>query len=246
MKPPSLLNPEAPLDWRLSPRLLAGLSLLAQAQEYAQEVGCDVWEFAVELPLLVGSGLSLNDLRLLVRRGLVAHAVETTSAGAETRTFVPEGRLSFAARSCFILTKVGAGCTRLPEAEAGTLSRLDGAARSDGQPTVGLPKPDWDVDLRTLRVGTAVVKHYEQPAPCQEAILAAFQEQLWIEQIDDPLPGVHGQNPKQRLHNTVQNLNRNQTNPLLDFGCCKNGQGVSWRHRGPLTQSYHRATPELP
>ncbi len=89
-------------------------------------------------------------------------------------------------------------------------------------------QPHWDTLRRELRVGTQLAKRFQQPAPCQEQVLAAFQEQNWPERMDDPLPHATGINPKDRLHDTVKNLNRFQANSFIHFFCCNNGRGVGW------------------
>jgi hypothetical protein len=75
------------------------------------------------------------------------------------------------------------------------------------------------------------VKRFRQPAPSQETILATFEEEGWPPHIDDPLPPQPGQLPKQRLHETITNLNRHQQNRLLHFLGDGTGRGVCWQLR---------------
>ena len=88
--------------------------------------------------------------------------------------------------------------------------------------------PTWDRDRQQLRVGKAIVKEYKVPASNQEAILAAFEEENWPPRIDDPLSPVPDQDPKRRLHDTINSLNRNQKQPLVRFLGDGSGQGVRW------------------
>jgi len=89
-------------------------------------------------------------------------------------------------------------------------------------------RPCWDRLRRELRVAHVVVKQFKQPAPAQELILLSFEELGWPARIDDPLPPQRGMDPKQRLHQTVSNLNRHQKCPLLRFVGDGHGQGLGW------------------
>jgi hypothetical protein len=52
--------------------------------------------------------------------------------------------------------------------------------------------PHYDKSTRTWRLGETIIKVFRQPAPAQETILSAFQEQRWRKRIDDPLPRQKG------------------------------------------------------
>jgi hypothetical protein len=80
-----------------------------------------------------------------------------------------------------------------------------------------------------LRVGEVVVKQFKVPAANQERILAAFEEDGWPIRIDDPLPPAVEQDPKRRLHDTINSLNRNQKRPLIRFIGDGSGQGIRWQ-----------------
>ena len=84
-----------------------GLETLLQAHDYAHELDHDIWNFAVELPVLQKAGLSCSDIRWLVCKGFANHARETTSAGDSERTFQHEKHLALRKRSCFVLTESG-------------------------------------------------------------------------------------------------------------------------------------------
>lgn len=77
--------------------------------------------------------------------------------------------------------------------------------------------PEWDPNHRELRFRGQVVKRYRVPAPNQELILSAFQEDGWPEFIDDPLPPAPNQDPKLRLQATIKSLNRHQMARLVRF-----------------------------
>ncbi len=68
---------------------------LAIAHDYACDVECDPWQFAVEISRLMELGLTASDLRWLVEKGYVTHAREVTQpsdlaqvrSGREYRVF---------------------------------------------------------------------------------------------------------------------------------------------------------------
>ena len=59
--------------------------------------------------------------------------------------------------------------------------------------------------------------------------LAVFEEEQWPSRIDDPLPQQNGQDPKRRLHDTINSLNRKQKNGLIRFSGDGRGAGVRWK-----------------
>jgi hypothetical protein len=80
-----------------------------------------------------------------------------------------------------------------------------------------------------LSFGRFLVKRFRQPAPSQEVILTAFQEEEWSSRIDDPLPPQFQQCAHQRLLDTIKNLNRNQRHRLIRFEGDGTGRGVRWK-----------------
>jgi hypothetical protein len=199
-------------------RLQVALHLLLQASEYTTDLDGDAWDFAVEVASLLAAGLTINDLRWLLYRGYLAHAVETTGPHDDHRSFRPAGKIALAAASCFILTPTGAN-----------FLRDGGAAASSAVPAApGTALPFWDKDRRALTFANHLVKQFKVPAPNQEMILAAFQEESWPARIDDPLPLHAAIDPKRRLHDTINSLNRNQRQPLLRFLGDGSGEAVRW------------------
>jgi hypothetical protein len=71
----------------LSLHMQVGLARLLQSYHYAQDIGCDRWDFAVEIQGLQAVGLTTSDLRWLVCAGYLTHAVETAWGGRDHRTF---------------------------------------------------------------------------------------------------------------------------------------------------------------
>jgi hypothetical protein len=107
------------------------------------------------------------------------------------------------------------------------LALANGNGKSQGETEESVPY--WDAKKHELWLDGAVVKQYFQDAPNQWMILAAFQEEGWPSVISDPLPGDQDQNVKERLHQTIRNLNRAQKNRLIHFGGNGTGDGIIWR-----------------
>jgi hypothetical protein len=215
------------------------LLLLVEAYEYAQELERDVWDFAVEIDALRQAGYSNNEFRWLVCQGFTDHAPETTLPGSETRSFSrpPHGPgLMFSPRTAFVLTHSGFRFAR--GALHNVLSRaflvgVPYAKNGNGARAHHGLKPRWDRDRQELRVGDILVKQFKVPAANQERVLAAFEEEGWPVHIDDPLPPAPDQDPKRRLHDTINSLNRNQKRRLVRFVGDGTGQGVRWQLAHP-------------
>ncbi len=94
--------------------------------------------------------------------------------------------------------------------------------------------PFWYAEGRQLWLGDHRLKVFRQPAPNQTRILDVFQEQGWATMhIDDPLPPSADegeQEAKQRLHDTIKNLNRGLPPETIHFRGDGTGQGVVWEY----------------
>ncbi len=204
---------------------------LLEGYEFALELRQNIWDFAVEIGHLNELGLTNNQLRWLVCAGLAEHAREILPAGRENRAFQPPaGRLTLHRRTCFVLTKPGASFVRsmiearpVPQEKAS-----DPEYATDVASPLVSRTPYWDADRQELRLGYVVVKRFRVPAPNQVMILAAFQEEGWPARVDDPLPPRCATDPKRRLHDTVNSLNRSQRNRLVSFQGDGSGRGVCW------------------
>ncbi|WP_439628847.1 hypothetical protein [Gemmata sp.] len=220
-RPTDLAVSGVPIEWppeRLS-RLTAALEALGEAHADARELGLDPWELALTLSELAGTGAEARDLRWLVTHRLVAHAAEADAAGPGRRAFHPVADRAVGDRSCFVVTPGGLFfadriIARHAAAPPGT--------RAGG-------RPRWDPEARVLTRGDEVVKRFRTPARSQEIILAAFEESGWPPRIDDPLPRLAGDDPRQRLHDAIRRLNGNQLSARrLRFHGDGTGEGVSW------------------
>lgn len=240
--------------------VLSVLPLFLQAHDYAHGLGRDVWDFALELGQLMGSGLTRNDIRWLICKGYVEHSQEIMAKNKATRTFAACSGLRFTQHSCFVLTQqgmllarrlvaygmLGRDCGLLdqysnpPHDEPPTSSR-----RSDNSGVKKLleeghhrqRRPTWNEVRRELKVNGILVKRFRVPAPNQQLVLAVFQESDWFEHVDDPLPPSLDVDPKVRLHSTINGLNRNQKNPLVRFHGNGSGDGIYWQFNQSGTAS---------
>lgn len=219
---------------------------LLRAYDYARDAQADVWQFAVDIADLMSQGAHRLDLQWLLYRQFAEHARETTIPGDLTRSFRRLPFTSLPDDSCFVLTAQGAESLRaivekrsreVPPAESSSPHPASGGqpsqrgAGADPTGAISLKSkalPIWDPNLRELSFQGQVIKRYRVPAPNQELILAAFEEDGWPDWIDDPLPPVPNIEPKRRLQATIKSLNRNQTVPKLRFHVNHNGQIVSW------------------
>lgn len=207
----------------------AALSLLLEAVSYARELDRSPWDFAVEIAALHETGLSASALRWLVCKGYVEHACELTAQRDAARNFRRSKGLQFGDRTCFVLTEAGLGFAREVFERCQTTGARHGVlATHCGDGEDWDVRPIWDRQRRELRVAGVMVKQFKVPAANQEAILAAFDEEGWPVRVDDPLPPRPEQDPKRRLHDTINSLNRNQKHPLVRFTGDGSGQGILW------------------
>jgi hypothetical protein len=96
---------------------------------------------------------------------------------------------------------------------------------------VGILPPHYDGTCRRFTWGNHVLKCFRQPAGNQEVVLATAEEMKWLPWFDDPLPRTAGINPKQRLHDTINALNRNQQPNLVHFKGDGSGAKFGWEMR---------------
>lgn len=217
----ALLAPQGHNPPVLTLAMRTALGLLLQAHETATGLHCDPWDFALEIHALKEAGVSHNDLRALVCQGLSEQRLEETRRGAPHRSFGPPRSIRLHADSCFALSQKG-----LLVAQNMDCDRSSTQA-DNRSPTLSASIPSWDSARRELRLGTAVVKRFRQPAHNQETILAAFQEDGWPPRIDSPLSGNAETCAVDRLHEAVKKLNRH-TRCMVRFLSDGAGLGVLW------------------
>jgi hypothetical protein len=239
----------------LAAELRAALVNLAKAREYARNVDCDPWEFAVEIDRLTSLGVTTSDLRWLVRKGYVDHAREVTRPGDAARKFERSRNLAFTKETCFLLAdqtpwldalqlgnppaqnadQIG----NLPHTDAGQVANLPPTAEP-AVPAKTALTPRWDAEDRTLYMGDQIVKEFRVRSPNQEAILSAFEEEGWPHYVDDPLSPVADQNPKHRLRDTIKCLNATQKHHLIRFRGDGTGERVRWELSNGATSASRR------
>lgn len=205
-----------------SPAFFSGnpaLELLLRSRRYAEELGVDVWAFAVEIQMLQSAGLSTSDLRWLVCKGCLDHACECSRPEEDDRQFVSASKLVLTDRSCFTLTEHGVRVSESRSPGPGEWTDTTNGQRER--------VPRWDATLKELWLGRTLVKQFKVPAQSQELLLAAFEEEGWPPHIDDPLPPAAKIDPKKRLHDAIRRLNGNQRR--LRFSGAGDGRGVRWR-----------------
>lgn len=213
----------------LDGKVSTALGRLTRALDHANDTGRDKWDFGVEIQELLAAGLATSDLRWLVCKGYVEHAREITLPGEDGRAFHSTGNLTFAKRTCFVLTAAGLSAVRGQSTAESASCRTDSISRVDvGHGHAQRLVPHWDPKLHELRLDGQLVKRFKVPARNQEIILTAFEEEGWPSRIDDPLPPLPEQNPKRRLQDTIKSLNRNQKNGLIRLMGDGTGQGIRW------------------
>jgi hypothetical protein len=215
MSTPSSSRPFYTLLGVLDAPLHHGLVHLLKAHDLARNLKRPPGDFAVELAELNQAGLTGTHLRWLVYGRLVQHIPEQAPPGQDSRVRGPTGALVFRDHDCFVLTDAGLAVARA-------------VADRFGDPCF-LEIPHWDAPVRMLSFRGFLVKRFTSPAPVQELILTAFQEDQWPRHLDDPLPRDNPDaDPRLRLRDAVTALNRHQHHKLLRFHSDGNGEGLWW------------------
>ena len=104
----------------------------------------------------------------------------------------------------------------------------DGSGTPGGSSAAQLV-PRWDDLRRELVVHGQIVKRFRLPAPYQEAVLAAFEEEGWPPRVFDPLSPQGDQDPEATAARDHQyGLNRSRLARIIRFRGDGTGQGVLW------------------
>lgn len=235
------------LSW-LPPRMGQVFQTLLEARRYAADLQQDIWEFALDLPSLREMAITDTDLRWIVQAGFADFALEITLPHDTSRQFRRSSILTFTDSLCLVLTPVGVEAAESWRSANCTAARAASTSQSAPRTPIwntaeshsllrmmrpGQQVPQWDRERQELRVGGVLVKRFKAPAANQEAILAAFEEENWPHRIDDPLPPQPELEPKRRLHDTINSLNRKQKSQLIRFFGDGSGEGIRWKFVGP-------------
>ncbi len=218
-----------------SPSVRRAFAQLLEVHELARASGRKDSDFAAEITSLTELGISGSVLRWLVCRGYARCLREVTQPGDKERRFEPVDNLALSSQSCFVLSRKGMLFARaaLALGDAGAEVMQGNGNSGSAEPQGNGLAPSWDARRRELRLSRKLLKRFRVPAPNQEAILAAFQEEGWPNCIDDPLPPKGDLSPQRRLHDTIKALNRKhrQRPPLIHFLGNGTGKNVVWELR---------------
>jgi hypothetical protein len=206
-------NGGLPHPYLKGPSVPIAFALLLSAYEKARQLEQQLLHHAVPYASLQAVGLSDGQILSLCKAGSIEHYQETTRRRDRTRRFRRIREAQPSKLSCFALT------------EEGLADAYELAATSGGNSCLAL-QPRWLADVRELWFRDVLAKCFPHAAPCQEEILAAFQDQQWPRHIDNPLRNQ--KDPYESLRNAVKKLNRQQ-NPVMDFSLDGAGEGVIWR-----------------
>jgi hypothetical protein len=83
-------------------------------------------------------------------------------------------------------------------------------------------RPRWDDVGKKLWYGSVMCAHYKHAAPNQMLVLAAFEEERWPAQIDDPLDPA-------KLANTIKDLQEKLKGSPVVIERDGTGKGICWR-----------------
>jgi hypothetical protein len=220
--------PELQTDPVTHPGVQNALALLLEGHSLAQDVRAAPWEFAVDLTTLTAAGGTPNVLRWLLRRGYVELAVVPSRVAPPKHHKRPATDTVFPSGSCFFLTGTGvavACASGVPQT-----ARLVVPADGPGRVPKATALPVWDeIQGRLLFLGQ-IVKRFHHAASNQRTVLRALNNRGWLECVSDPLPRpANGVNVKQRLHDTIKNLNRGHEFVCLHFYGADGGRAVGWK-----------------
>ena len=179
-----------------------------------------------ETDWLIARGYALPAKSLQCAQQVKNHSCQTTEAGRP-----PDRSL--------LLTPAGAALGRYLTGCLSVLRRLSPDAELFGRDpgtlvlsALGLcPEltPHWENRTSDLWAGPVLVKSFSRCAPNQMALLDAFQDRHWPRRIADPLRCDRDEvDPKQRLHDTIKDLNRTLILRVLRFRGDGTGQGALW------------------
>ena len=212
-------------DELVSIEVQSALKLLHRSNAYAEDVGQDVWQFAIEIDQLRQIGLTDSAMRWMLCRGEILHADEVTKIGDIRRSFRSLGIFTLTPRTCFV--------AKFPQAAGEPLTAFGGlnamdSSRSFATAVSPTRAPFWDDIRHELLLGEWVVKRFKHKSRNQEAILVTFQEDGWPYKVFDPLSPILDCDPKRRLNDTIKGLNHHQENSLIRFRGDGTGEAVIW------------------
>jgi hypothetical protein len=178
---------------------------------------------AVPLSALRASGLSEPLVLRMLYHAHVEHCLSPTGRPADSLRLSPA--------SLFVLTDAGEAFAAL-FLGAGSSPRTEAALAAAWERFSGGDLvPRYDGAERAFCWGPYRLKSFRQPSVNQELVLLTAEELRWPVWFDDPLPKRSGRSAKVRLHDTIKDLNRRQTPPLIHFKGDGTGTRIGWEYR---------------
>jgi hypothetical protein len=228
-------SPNARQVDRALPRQIVELRLayreLLQARRLSSSRRKSSLAYPVGLPSLRGKGVPHSALLLMLYQGHIEHFHLGETHRNDRHVPQRVDSLLMQEFSAFALTEAG-------DAYAKNALNNKGMGFSEDALRVLLEMlngpglhPRYNKEDRLLTWGVHVVKRFRQPAGNQELLLIAAEELGWPAWFDDPLPRAPGQNPKVRLHNSINALNRNQKSCLIHFKGDGSARRMGWEYR---------------
>ena len=95
-----------------------------------------------------------------------------------------------------------------------------------------IPVPVYDLRTGRLCWKGRLIKTLRRKAGCQRAILEAFASAGWPRLLDDPLGVAPPEQARERLRQTIKNLNKSMEPDTIRFHTDGRGQAVRWESCG--------------
>ncbi len=211
--------------------IVRGYRLLLAARREAPDPHLAPHAGAVPLSRLRGLGMGETAVLWMMYQAHLDHLLPAPGRKGGRGVLRRAESLHFLPASSFLLTEAGAEFAADLLADAGRRGARKVVEDRWGRGLIGRLVPRYNKEERVFSWGAHLLKCFRQPAGNQELILAAAEELGWPEWFDDPLPRAPGTNPKRRLHDTIQDLNRRQRIYLVHFKGEGNGTGIGWEYR---------------
>ena len=135
----------------------AALTELVEARLLADDVGKDVWQYAIPLARVEKLDIRERHLRWLIDKSYALHALDTTRKGDRERKFAPLPDDHLPSGACLVITDRGLALAA---------KSFQAQARALDEP---IQLPHWDADRRKLNYGRAVVIEIPRAAPNLDA-----------------------------------------------------------------------------
>lgn len=204
---PEMCNGSLAGSFAIAPAAFPALRLLLAEFEAAQAEQCSPWQFASKRRWLLLLGMSDELLEFLEQHCLVERHGRDVVLTEQGRVRLLELNLAL---------PVGW------EDDSAVVAHILHVQRD---------VPVYHDGNRELWFRGHLVKSYAQPAGSQLPVVLAFQEEGWVRIIEDPLSGIDGKDPAQRLHDTINALNRHQKGgrQYIRFGGTGGGTQIYWK-----------------